>query len=64
MKILVDKMPVSPDDCPFSKADTMHGLVVCSLKMMVPGGRKAHCVCKPAYCPHLKEVTCIAQTLK
>ena len=56
MKILVDKMPVSPDDCPFSRADTMHGVMVCKLEMLTPIGVRSHCICKPAYCPHLKEV--------
>lgn len=61
MKILVDKLPVSPDDCPFAQTPDMpemrrRGMLVCSLRVRAEDGHRVRCVCKPAYCPHLEEV--------
>ena len=62
MKILVDKMPSSPNDCPFAQTPDMpemrrRGMLVCSLRVRADDERRVRCVCKPAFCPHLKEVT-------
>jgi hypothetical protein len=60
MKILVDKMPVCPDECPFSKRHSsprFSDLMVCTLSTVLQDGHRTHCVCKPKYCLHLKEVT-------
>lgn len=61
MKILVDKMPTVPTECPFAEKARIpemqrRGMLVCSLYCTPPDGHRVHCVCKPAYCEFLKEV--------
>lgn len=62
MKILVDEMPCWPRDCPFAKRPEAvqlrdRDVWVCSLWTVTPDGHRVHCVCKPAFCDHLKEVS-------
>jgi len=62
MKILVDKMPEIPEECPFAEKSNSaemnrRGLLRCSLGFQAPDGHRVHCVCKPAYCDFLKEVS-------
>lgn len=60
MKILVDKMPTNPTECPFAKrhnAPRFSDIMVCTLSTVLQDGHRVHCVCKPKYGLHLKEVT-------
>lgn len=50
MKIIVDEMPESPKDCPFSEekrlGDRFTGYI-CTLRLNIPGKPKnTRCVCK------------------
>lgn len=60
MKIVVDKLPESSEDCLFSHKDILRNhreVYVCSLHTYVPQvGCKPNCICHPETCELLKEV--------
>lgn len=57
MKILVDKLPASPRDCPFSERNVEFGYV-CQLRPYIAeAGVKTRCLCKSVEkCDRLMEL--------